>query len=169
MTSTVNNAVADLQRANAELQRQLDEALSRETATADILQVISGSPTDVQPTFDAIAARANVVCGATSDGVFRFDGSRIHLVGHNGWTRAEFEAIRDTFPLSPGRGSVTARAILTRQFAHVHDIAADPEYAAMSIARSGLRTVLSVPMLRDGEPIGCDYRRPARGPSFFRK
>jgi PAS domain S-box-containing protein len=140
---------------NARLITETREALEQQTATAEILGVISGSPTDVQPTFDAIAARANVLCDATSDGVFRFDGSRIHLVAHNGWTSAELEAVRRTFPTTPSRATVTARAVRTRQIVHVHDIAADPDYAAMGIARSGLRTVLSVPMLREGQPIGA--------------
>src|SRR5439155_7921313 len=80
MTATVENAVGDLQRANAEVQRQLvertaerDEALERQTATAEILRVISSSPTDVQPTFDAIAAAAPLLTGATRGIVLRLD------------------------------------------------------------------------------------------------
>ena len=57
--------------------------------------------------------------------------------------------------MPPGRGSVTARAILTGAVAHVLDIAADPEYIYSSIAQAGVRTILSVPMLRDGRPIGA--------------
>ena len=140
---------------NARLLTETREALERQTATAEILRVISSSPTDVQPTFDAIAAAATTLTGAANGGVFRFDGSLIHFVAHHGLTAAELDAAHRVFPLPPGRGSLTARAILTRQVVHVADMAADPEFAHLSLAQAGLRTVLSVPMLRDGNPIGA--------------
>ncbi len=59
------------------------------------------------------------------------------------------------FPLPPGRGSVTARAILTRAAAHVADMTADPEFEHMSLGQGGIRATLSVPMLRDGDPVGA--------------
>jgi PAS domain S-box-containing protein len=147
-------AVSDITE-RKESERALREALERQTATAEILRVISSSPTDVQPTFDAIAAAATTLTGATSGDVFRFDGSLIHIVAHHGRTADEIDAIRGVFPLPPGRGSVTGRAILTRAVAHVADLAADPEYVHPSLAQSGVHTVLSVPMLRDGDPIGA--------------
>src|SRR5207237_135091 len=130
-------------------------ALERQTATAEILGVISSSPTDLQPTFDAIAESAVKLCDAASGGVFRFDGSLIDLVAHHGWTADELDAVQGLFPIPPGRGSVTARAILTRAVAHVADMTADPEFAYPVIVQSGLRTALSVPMLRDGNPVGA--------------
>jgi PAS domain S-box-containing protein len=140
---------------NARLLTETREALERQTATAEILRVISSSPTDVQPTFDAIAAAATTLSGAASGIVCRFDGSLIHFVAHHGLTAAQIDAGHSVYPLAPGRGSVAARAILTRAVAHVADIAADPEYAHPSLAQAGQHTVLSVPMLRDGEPIGA--------------
>ncbi len=140
---------------NARLLTETREALERQTATAEILRVISSSPTDVQPTFDAIARAAKTLTGATAGGVFRFDGRLIHFVAHHGWTAAELDAVRGVFPLPPGRGSITARAILTRAVAHVADMTVDPEFEHMSLAQDGLRTMLAVPMLRDGVPIGA--------------
>jgi len=140
---------------NARLLTEQREALERQTATAEILRVISSSPTDVQPTFDAIAAAATTLSGATAGGVFRFDGSLIHFVAHHGWTAAELDAVHGVFPLPPGRGSITARAILTRAVAHVADMTVDPEFEHMSLAQDGLHTMLAVPMLRDGDPIGA--------------
>jgi PAS domain S-box-containing protein len=139
---------------NTRLLTETREALERQTATAEILQVISSSPTDVQPTFNAIAAAATTLTGASSGGVFRYDGSLIHFVAHHGWTPVDLEAVRDVFPLPPGRGSITARAIQTHQVAHVADMLDDPEFEHPSLAQGGLRTALSVPMLRDGQPIG---------------
>jgi len=140
---------------NARLINEAREALEKQTAMAAILRVISSSPTDVQPTFDAIAASAVRICGAVNGGIFRFDGSLIHFAAHHGWTAEELEGVAQHFPLPPGRQSVTARAILTREVAHVADISADPEFALTAIAQSGIRATLSVPMLKDGTPLGA--------------
>jgi GAF domain-containing protein len=74
---------------NARLLTETREALEQQTATANILRIISSSPTDVQPTFDAIAESAATLCSAASGGVFRFDGSLIHLVAQHGWGHDE--------------------------------------------------------------------------------
>jgi len=140
---------------NARLLTETREALEKQTAMAEILRVISASPTDVQPTFDAIAASAVRICGAANGGIFRFDGSLIHFAAHHGWTPEELEGVARHFPLPPGPQSVTARAILTREVAHVADISADPEFAPTAIAQTGLRATLSVPMLKDGTPLGA--------------
>jgi GAF domain-containing protein len=140
---------------NARLLTETREALERQTATAEILRVISSSPTDVQPTFDAIAKAATTLTGALSGGVFRYDGSLIHFVAHYGWTADQLAAVHRVFPIPPGRGSITARAIMTRKVAHVADFTADPDFAHPSLSQGGLNTTLSVPMLRDGEPIGA--------------
>jgi two-component system, NtrC family, sensor kinase len=138
---------------NARLLTETREALERQTATAEILRVISASPTDVQPTFDAIAESAMKICAAANGSVFRFDGSLIHLAAFYGGTAEETDAVRSVFPIPPGRSSSTARAILTREAAHIVDAAADPEFAHQRLTRFG--TVLSVPMLRDGDPLGA--------------
>jgi GAF domain-containing protein/nitrogen-specific signal transduction histidine kinase len=141
---------------NARLLTETREALERQTATAEILRVISSSPTDVQPTFDAIAKAAATLTGGLNGSVFRYDGSLIHFAAHYGWTEDQLAAVRRVFPLPPGRGSITARAIMTREVAHVADFMADPDFAHPSLGQGGLNnTTLSVPMLRDGEPIGA--------------
>ena len=137
---------------NARLLTETREALEKQTATAEILSVISSSPTDVQPTFEAIAARAAILCEADNAAVFRFDGALIHYGAMCGVTEAEREPIREVFPLPPGRSSATTRAIESRAVVHIPDTRADPEYV------TGLRafgTALSVPMLRDGVPMGA--------------
>src|SRR5215472_7182387 len=139
---------------NARLITETRAALEQQTATADILRVISSSPTDVQPTFEAIAAAAATLCGANAN-VFQFDGSLIHFVAHYGLTAEQVEATRRVFPIPPGRGSITARAILSRETAHVADFLADPEFAHPSLSQGGLNTTLSVPMLLEGQPIGA--------------
>jgi GAF domain-containing protein len=139
---------------NARLLTETREALEKQTATAEILRVISGSPTDLQPTFDAIVANATILSGAEAGGVFRFDGSLIHFVAQYGWPADVLEAVQRSFPIRPGRHSAAARAILTREVAHIPDAAADPEYALPAMLQTGVHTVLSVPILQDGNPVG---------------
>jgi GAF domain-containing protein len=140
---------------NARLITETRDALAKQTATAEILRVISGSPTDLQPTFDAIGARATILSGAESGGVFRFDGSLIHFVAQYGWPPEVIDAVQHNFPISPGRESTTTRAILTREVVHIPDAAADPEYALAAILQTGVHTMLSVPILQDGNPVGA--------------
>ena len=90
----------------------LTESLEQQTATSEILRVISGSPTDVQPVFDTIAQSAARLCEARYGHVFRFDGTLLHLVAITGQTREGDEAMRRAFPMAPGRGSVAGRSIL---------------------------------------------------------
>jgi transcriptional regulator with GAF, ATPase, and Fis domain len=138
-----------------EAEAALGEAQSHERAVSEILRVISGSPSDIQPVFDAIAAAATRLCDARYTGVFSFDGTRIHLAAHHGMTPDELDGLQRAFPRAPGRDSVTARAILTGELIHAPDFAADPEYRVDTIARAGFRTALAVPMIHGGAPIGA--------------
>src|SRR5262249_49244789 len=85
-------------RPYADVLRELGQALGQQTATSEILGVISSSPTDVQPVFDAIAAAATKLCAVESAGVYRFDGRLIHLAGHYQWTAEHLDAIARVFP-----------------------------------------------------------------------
>jgi GAF domain-containing protein/signal transduction histidine kinase len=140
---------------NARLLTEQREALEQQIATAEVLRVISGSPADVQPTFDAIAAAGVKLCDAANGAVFRFDGSLIHFAAQHGLTTAQFDTLQDIFPVTPSRSSITARAILTREVVHAPDLAADPEFTHPSVIEAVGRGSVSVPMLRDGEPIGA--------------
>ena len=139
---------------NARLITETREGLEQQTATAMILRVISSSPTDVQPTFEAIAAAAKTLSDASLGAVITYDGSLMHWAAGFGWTPDEDEKIRSVFPIPADRGTTTGRAILTRQVAHIADMSADPEYGYRALADSGGHTALAVPMLRDSIPIG---------------
>jgi signal transduction histidine kinase len=132
--------------------RDLAEARERAAATAQVLRVIAGSPAGVQPAFDAIARAATELCEADLAGVFRFDGQLIHFVAQHGRTPDEIEAAQRAFPQPPSRSSVPARALLAAGIVQIADVAADPD-ADDSLRM--FRTVLSVPMLRDGRPLGA--------------
>jgi len=138
---------ADLQREVDRLARALSEALDQQTATSEILRVISQSPTDTQPVFDAIVERALRLSEATVGAVTIFDGELIHVVASN--LRPDSPILR-VFPMRPSRtGSLAARTVFERQIIHVPDALAEPEYnVSQQAAESGYRSVLSVPMLR---------------------
>jgi GAF domain-containing protein/CheY-like chemotaxis protein len=144
--------LTELQTKNA----SLTEALEQQTATSEILRVISSSPTDVQPVFETIAANALRLCAATFSAVFRFDGDLIHLAAlHNLSNPEGAEALRRTFPAPPGRGGSVARSVLSKNLEYVRDVLEDPEYRIQEVARAAAyRSSLSVPMLRGGNTIG---------------
>src|SRR5882724_237540 len=98
---------------------------------------------------------ATALCAAENAGVFLYDGTLIHFAAHHRWTAKDLEAIRQTFPRPPGPGTVTARAILTRAVAHTADITADPSYELRGFVDEGFHAILSVPMLREGDPMGA--------------
>jgi GAF domain-containing protein/CheY-like chemotaxis protein len=137
--------------------RQLTEALERETATGEILRIISSSLVDVQPALEAIVESATRLCDAAFGGMVRFDGQMMTLPVLPKASREEREASERVFPAPATRGMAAGRAILERRIIHIHDIRSDPEYTATAIQDStlGYRTVLAVPLLREGDPIGA--------------
>src|SRR5499427_6185023 len=140
----------------ARLTRELNEAREQQVATADVLKVISGSPTDVQPVFDMIAESARRLCDGQFCFVYRFDGQLLHFVAHHSLTPEVFEMNRRAWPAPPSRRSAAARAILERGFVQIPDINADPDYVLGAQAMVGhYRSVVGVPILRDGVPIGA--------------
>ncbi|HTO44688.1 MAG TPA: GAF domain-containing protein, partial [Burkholderiales bacterium] len=141
---------------NTRLFNELQERLEQQTATSEILRVISQSQRDVQPVFEAIADNARKLCRSTNCGVFTFDGELIHLVAVTSVSEEGLDSARRAFPMPPNRGSTTARSIQTRAVEYVKDVFEDPEYQLRDMARAiGFRSALCVPMLLDGNPIGA--------------
>jgi PAS domain S-box-containing protein len=135
---------------------ELTEALEQQTATGEILRVISSSPTDAQPVFDTIAQSAARLCDGTVCQVFRFDGERLHFVAGHGHTPEAREATRRAFSIPPNRGSAAGRSILDAVVAHIPDIDADPDFTLGPVARLvTFRSIVAVPMIREGRPIGA--------------
>ncbi len=152
---SVGSRVRDLEKRLAEVLKREAEALEQQSATSEILRVISSSPTDTQPVFDMIAENAQRLCDGHFCAVFRFDGELIHLAGHHGLSPDGAVAYERGFPLRPGRDSAIGRAILDRALAHIPDVQADPKYGQLTIARAvTFRAIAAVPMLRDEQPVG---------------
>ena len=149
-----NRSGAELQEQISSLTRELAEALEQQTATSEILRVISNSKTDIQPVFKAIAASATRLCDAVDSLVIRFDGRLMHLVAQHNVIPERLDTLERLFPLPPSRGSVSGRSILSRVAVQVEDITRDREYMLPTATTFGYRTALAVPMLHDDIPIG---------------
>jgi len=140
---------------NVRLFSETREALERQTATSEILRVISSFQTDIQPVFDAIAAKALDLCRATTGWVYMFDGELIHVAAAQGLSPEGIEARRQSYPMPPGRGGGTSRAVLSRTMVYIPNIREDHEYTLQALGKAAAYlSVLAVPMLREGKPIG---------------
>jgi GAF domain-containing protein len=136
--------------------RDLTKALEQQTATSEILGVISSSPTDIQPVFDTIMRSAVRLSGARFGAIYRFDGEMVHFVGQHGSDPDALENYQRIFPMRPDRGVLGPRSILDRAVVHVPDVFQDPEYLGKDLARaSGWNSSIAVPMLREGTPVGA--------------
>src|SRR5262249_13874507 len=129
------------------------EALDRQTATSEILRVISSSPTDIQPVFDAIARNAVTLCGGGGAVVLRFDGEMLHVAGHAVGPEA-VERIERAYPRRPGRDYPPGRAFLDRCVVHVPDLQAATEFAGSTARQGGNGSQLAVPLHHD-QAIGA--------------
>jgi two-component system, NtrC family, sensor kinase len=147
---------------NTRLLNELRQSLEQQTATSEVLRVISSSATDLRPVFETIAHNSANLCGATYGIVYRFDGEMIIPVAHHNLDQAAIDALHQMFPMRLNTSSFVGRTILAREVLHIADVAAEPNDTYSAIRQAlGIRTYLAVPMLRDGNPIGAIalYRR----------
>jgi class 3 adenylate cyclase len=175
MTAAVDNAAAELQRANTELQRRLDEALAEreqyraerdealaeQTATAEVLGVINSSPGDLAPVFDAMLEKASRLCKAQTAHLLRYENGQFYRAASLGVPK-DFDKI---LPLgqaidahTPASGPM--RMLASRAILHIHDVREDESYltgapAEVAAAEAGIRTALCLPLLKEGEVVGC--------------
>ncbi|HKD38659.1 MAG TPA: GAF domain-containing protein, partial [Myxococcaceae bacterium] len=136
--------------------RELQESFDYQTATSEVLGVISRSPTDVQLVFDTIARSAARLCSALNCFVYRFDGKLIHFAASDGLEPEGEKSARSLYPLPPGRASAATRAILNGAVEEIPDVEADPDYEHKAGAMlQKYRSIVALPMLKEGCPIGA--------------
>ena len=134
---------------------QVTEALEQQTATSEILGVISASPTDVQPVFDTICRSAVQLLDGYGASVYKFDGDLMHLGAVVSPSPEADARLRGAFPRAPDEETAPGRSILERRVIQVPDTEIDRSARAREIARHfGYRRVLAVPMIRDEDVIG---------------
>ena len=140
---------------NTRLLSELRESLQQQTATADVLKVISGSAFELQTVFNTLVESAMHLCEAEAATIWRPDGNVFKLSAHCGYSR-EFEEFCRQNPITPGsRGTVAARVAFEGKIVHFPDVLADPQFAGSQYqTRGNFRSALGIPLLRKGETIG---------------
>jgi GAF domain-containing protein len=167
VTTFADQAVIAIE--NARLLNELKESLQQQTATSQVLQVISSSTGDLQPVFEAMLENATRICGAKFGNMLLHENGEIRLAAIYG-ASPEWAARQINATFRPGAGSGLDRVFRTKQPVHTPDLAAEQTYidrlprTVELVERAGARTVLSVPMLKDNEVVGviAIYRQEVR-------
>jgi adenylate cyclase len=152
--STAAPSVADLQNQVGTLAIGLKEALEQQTATAEVLRLISVVPADPQPVFETIVRRAVALCGSLFANVFRLDGDLIHFVASYNVGPSYIDMLRATYPMRPDYSQVSGRVVIKQSVARLADALADPDYDQRFPRAMGWRRMLGIPIMRDRTVLG---------------
>jgi two-component system, NtrC family, sensor kinase len=139
---------------NVRLLNELRESLQQQTATADVLNVMSRSAFDAQPVFESIIKNAAQLCHSVLSAIYRSDGELVHLVAHDQFSPESVAAVRAAYPVPITSSNVIAVAIRERRVMHIADVLVSGGYTELQRA-SGYRAILVVPIMRDDVAVGA--------------
>jgi class 3 adenylate cyclase len=152
-----HKSTAELEEKIAALTRELKEVREQQTATADVLKVISRSMFDLQAVLDTVTETAAQMCRAETGNIARVSGDRLQFIAF-AKVRPEYSEFMRGLSPRIDRGSVSGRAVIDKKIVHLPDVLADPEFTMLEAQkRGGFRTGLAVPLLREGIPIGVFF------------
>ncbi len=169
MAGKLQESYADLEKKVEDRTRELSESLEQQTATAEVLQVISSSPGELEPVFEAMLSNATRICGAVFGNLFLYENGAFRAVAIHNAPPAYVDA-RKHGPIHPGPDTGLGRIVKTKSAVHIADLMADQAYiardpmAVSGVELAGIRTLLAVPMLKESELIGAIviYRQDVR-------
>ena len=138
----------------AQLALELRQAREQQAATAEVLSLISDSPTDLLPVFDRIVKNAARLCQSVLSAVYRRDGDHVHLVAHDQFSPESVAAVRKAYPAPITSSNLISVAVRERRVVHEPDVLVSGGYSDLQ-RTSGYRSILVVPMLRDEVAIGA--------------
>jgi len=153
--SRTKSSVTDLKKQIEHQARELEEARQQQAASSRVLHIIGTSPGALTPVFHAIVKNAVELCGARLGAVFKMEGDLLHLAADYNFGAAHRQLFETMYPMTPNRGHISGRAILTRSTVQIPDINADEDYRGLEAKQSGFRSLLAAPLLKGDRAIGA--------------